>query len=70
MFRKPRAARLAEAVAGLGRARANGEIEFTDDDELVALALYCDDAGLPLEATRVRGWIAGTALERKTCSKP
>lgn len=50
--------RLAEAVDKLARAMAAGEIA-TDEIQLRALVDICEANQLPIEAARVRRWIAG-----------
>jgi hypothetical protein len=49
--------RLQEAVAKLGEALATGEVK-PSPGELQALAAVCDANRLPIEAARVRRWMA------------
>lgn len=51
-------AMLRAAVKNLGEAIARGECT-PQLVELEALALICEDKGLPVEAARVQRWIAG-----------
>lgn len=50
--------RLQQAVIELGQAIATGETQ-PEVVELQALAGICDDAQLPIEARRIRLWLAG-----------
>jgi hypothetical protein len=54
---KERRMRLQQAVAKKARALETGAHEI-DVAELQALAGICDDAHLPIEAARIRRWIA------------
>lgn len=55
--RDVRKRRLAECVAALAIAIADGKV-VPELVELQALAYLCDEHGLPTEAMRVRWWIA------------
>lgn len=50
-------AHLRRAVADLAAAIDRGECKPIED-ELIALAILCDNYGLTSEAQRVRGWMA------------
>jgi hypothetical protein len=54
---------LREAVGRMATAIAHGEIAPTPC-ELEALAQICAEHFLPVEAARIRRWIAGTAQAR------
>jgi len=61
-FRDLQRERLRNAVTGLGAAIASGEVTPTPG-ELEALAQICVDHFLPVEAARVRRWMAALKPE-------
>lgn len=57
-------AMLRAAVENLAEAVARGHIPVPPLAELEGLALICKDKGLPVEAARVRSWVAAGRVLR------